>query len=283
MTKRFSFIIGIAAALLTCGQATAQILPSGAQVVQGTELPNRGYPVNVLNVDQNGNVVIGSGAAAQQVQGNSASGAADVGSPIKVGCVFNTTPATVTTGQRSDANCSSNGILYVVPHAPASATLPSWIAPADTLANPGANTVFGVFSYGAVFDGTNWFRQRGDVSGAYVVEVPSAASAAGVAVNATTVASGSLVAKASAGNLYGYNVTSGASAGYVLIFNATSAPADGTVTPARCIPLAANTGIEVDMRGQPTFFSTGITIVFSTTGCFTKTISATAFISADVK
>ena len=34
----------------------------------------------------------------------------------------------------------------------------------------------------------------------------------------------------------------------------------GAVTPARCIPLAANAGIELNYRGQPAFFSTGITI-----------------------
>lgn len=111
---------------------------------------------------------------------------------------------------------------------------------------------------------------------------PSASSTAGLAVNATTVAASSLVGKASAGNLYSYNVTTGASAGYVLIFNATSAPSDGTVTPARCMPIASNTGLSVQFA-TPIYFSTGITVVFSTTGCFTKTASATAFIAADVK
>lgn len=150
-------------------------------------------------------------------------------------------------------------------------------------AQSAATSAPNVNSRNFVFNGSTWDRARGDTSGAYVVEVPSAVAAAGVPVLRTTVASGSLVGKASAGNLYGYNAVSGASAGYLLIYNAASAPADGTVSPARCIPLAANTGIEVDMRGQPTYFGTGITFVFSTTGCFTQTTSATAFIAADVR
>lgn len=163
-----------------CNMAKAQILPSGAQQVQGTEAPNRGYPVSTLLVDATGNAL-----------------------------------ATAT--------------------------------------------------------------------GINVVEVPSAASTAGVTSVRSTVATASTVIKASAGNLYGFNVVSGASAGYILVYNATSAPADGTVTPIKCLPIAANTGIDVNMRGQPTYFSTGIVIAFSTTGCFTQTLSATAFISGDAR
>lgn len=118
--------------------------------------------------------------------------------------------------------------------------------------------------------------------------VPSAALAtanatAGTAPNATAAASGSLIAKASSGNLYGVNVTSGASSGYVMIFSRATVPADGAVTPQRCIPLAANTGLELNYRPVPVNMPAGIVIVFSTTGCFTQTISATAFISADAK
>lgn len=153
-----------------------------------------------------------------------------------------------------------------------------------TYPTPAGSRVNGVVTLNCDLSGANCApKPQADTSGDYVIEVPTAAQAGGVAVNATTVAAGSLTVKASAGNLYGYNVTAGASAGFIMIFNATSPPADGTVTPARCIPLAANTGIEVDLRGQPTYFSTGIVIVFSTTGCFTKTISATAFIAADAK
>lgn len=78
-------------------------------------------------------------------------------------------------------------------------------------------------------------------------------------------------------------VTNGATAGYVLVFNATSAPADGAVTPVYCWAMpATNSTIGVDFT-TPARFTTGITVVYSTTGCFTKTASATAFFSAEVK
>lgn len=115
-----------------------------------------------------------------------------------------------------------------------------------------------------------------------VTLVPAATASAGVAGTATTAAASNLVGKASAGNLYSYSITTGATAGYLMIFNATSAPVDGAVTPARCLPVAANTGLAVQFA-TPIYFSTGVTFVFSTTGCFTKTASATAFIVGDVK
>ena len=81
----------------------------------------------------------------------------------------------------------------------------------------------------------------------------------------------------------GVNVVSGASAGYVLIYDAVSAPADGAVTPARCLPIAANAGLEINWRAAPIWFRNGVVVVFSTTGCFTQTSSATAFIAVDAR
>lgn len=114
----------------------------------------------------------------------------------------------------------------------------------------------------------------------YVASAPTASAGASVTATATTVAAGSVLAKGSAGNLYGVNVVAGASAGYLMVFNAGSVPADGTVTPIKCIPVAANAGLIMEFT-PPIRCTTGITAVFSTTGPFTKTISATAFISVD--
>lgn len=113
--------------------------------------------------------------------------------------------------------------------------------------------------------------------------VSTANAAAGTAVSANVAVGGSLIAKASAGNLYGVNVVTGANAGFILIINSATVPGDGAVTPRRCIPIAANTGLEINWRPVPLVFATGIVVVFSTTGCFTKTLDATAFISADAK
>jgi len=102
-----------------------------------------------------------------------------------------------------------------------------------------------------------------------------------VSTAVTPTAASTLVAKSSAGSLYGVSVTPTVN-GYVMIFNATSAPADGTVSPPRCVAAASNQTTTVSFRsGPPMALSTGITIVFSSTGCFTKTASTTAHIVAD--
>jgi hypothetical protein len=116
-----------------------------------------------------------------------------------------------------------------------------------------------------------------------VVASPSTAATAGASATRTTAVASSLVLKASAGNLYDWRVTSGASAGYVLIYNATAAPADGAVQPFDCIALAANTTIGSGSHVVPERYTTGVVIAFSTTGCFTQTLSATAFIRGRVQ
>jgi hypothetical protein len=85
------------------------------------------------------------------------------------------------------------------------------------------------------------------------------------------------------GNLFSLNVVSGGTAGYILLLDSKTIPADGAVTPVKCMPLAANTGIDLNWSIQPVRFVNGIAIVFSSTGCFTKTASATAFISGSAQ
>lgn len=110
----------------------------------------------------------------------------------------------------------------------------------------------------------------------------TASGASAVAPVVSSAAEGSHVLKSSAGSLIAFIATSGASAGYVLLFDATSAPADGVVTPVECLSIPATSTLGFSAP-TPVTFATGITIVFSTTGCFSKTISATAFFSAQVQ
>lgn len=113
--------------------------------------------------------------------------------------------------------------------------------------------------------------------------VPSSSSTAGIAPVATSALASNQVAKGSAGNLYGFSGNSTA-AGYWMVFNLTSAPSDGAVTPVYCYAYpVANQPFGASWGNYPAVMSTGITIVFSTTGCFTKTASATAFISSQVQ
>lgn len=109
---------------------------------------------------------------------------------------------------------------------------------------------------------------------------PSTSTSSALTRVFTTTVQGSLIVKASAGNLYGYNIVSGGSAGYLMIFDSATVPAEGTVTPKLVLPIAANAGIQSD-RDIPIRFTSGIVMVFSTTGPFTKTISNTAFLAGD--
>lgn len=111
--------------------------------------------------------------------------------------------------------------------------------------------------------------------------VPYNAGAAPVISAATE---GSHILKASPGCLLAAYATTGATAGYLMIFNSATVPADGAVTPQNCIYIPATTSIALNWAPQPPeWYSTGISAAFSTTGCFTKTLSATAFIHALVQ
>lgn len=114
--------------------------------------------------------------------------------------------------------------------------------------------------------------------------LPAAAQAQSVSkTRAAPAVTSGIVLKAGTAVLAGMNVTTGAAAGYVLVFDAAAAPADGAVTPIRCLPVAANTGVDINFRGSPLKFDVGAVVVFSTTGCYTKTASATAFIAGDIQ
>jgi hypothetical protein len=94
---------------------------------------------------------------------------------------------------------------------------------------------------------------------------------------------GSHVLKASAGLLNGFSATSGATAGYVLLIDSATVPADGAVTPKFCYALPAGQTTGASWISYPAPFNNGIVIVFSTTGCFTKTASATSFFAAQIQ
>lgn len=194
-----------------------------------------------------------SGASSQTVQGPAADSTPVVGNPVLNGCVYVATSVIVDAGDVASCQATQRGSIKV------------------TLYDTGAGPISLIPITGAVAAGT------GNLA---VSQAPSSAAGGAIAPTATSAVAASLVAKASAGNLYDWQVTSGASAGYVLLFNATSAPADGAVTPVQCVAVAANSTVGSSMHGIPERYSTGITVVFSTTGCFTKTSSATAFIRA---
>ena len=113
-----------------------------------------------------------------------------------------------------------------------------------------------------------------------VARAPSAGSSFGVATVSTPTVAGSLQVKASAGNLYGFQAVTTASNGFVMLFDASTVPADGTVAPRRVYPLPAGVAVG-DSFDPPLAFVNGILLVFSSTGPFTKTLSATAFLAGE--
>lgn len=220
-----------------------------------------------------------------QVVGTVASAATDSGNPLKTGGVFNTTQPTVTTGQRVDTQTTNRGETLVTISNGALSS-PVQAVNDGMSGTPNALAVVGYTGLAS----TGGFEARardislGLIGGVGTVATsiaPTSVAPAGIAPTVTSAVASSLVAKAAAGNLYHWTVTSGASAGFVMIFDATSAPVDGAVTPKECVVVAANSTVRDAQADIPDRFTTGITIVFSTTGCFSKTASATAFIKAD--
>lgn len=173
---------------------------------------------------------------------------------ILLGGQYDSTQKTLTNGQQAAVSVSPRGALYVGVGAEAFT-----VQPGNT-----ANT-------------TPWL----------VTSSPSAASGAAVAPVSSSALAANTVIKASAGNLYSFEVSADstlyAAIWYIMIYNATSAPTDGAVTPVKCYIMPANTYQYAGAFPTPISFSTGITIGVSTTGCFTKTASTHAFISGDAQ
>lgn len=113
------------------------------------------------------------------------------------------------------------------------------------------------------------------------ITAPSSSSTVGIVPTVSSSAGSSLVVCSAPCNSWSAYVTTGAVSGYLLGINATSTPVDGAVTPLDCIIAPANQTVGFSNHPSPADrYSVGLTLVFSTTGCFTKTASATAFFKA---
>jgi hypothetical protein len=205
---------------------------------------------------------------------------------LLIGGEFNTTPTTITSGNASPLQLDSaaNLLVNVNTALPAGANTIGAVTQASgpwsenqTQVNSAAiNT-----GTGASGTGTQRVAVSNDSS---IALQPTSSSSLAIAPVVSAAAEGTHVFKASAGNLYSAYVTTGGTAGFLLIFNTTTAPADGAVTPIHCVQAPANTTVGVSFSGMPPeSFSTGISAAFSTTGCFTKTVSATAFFHGSVQ
>jgi hypothetical protein len=222
--------------------------------------------VQLTPVLNSGNLPVRSVLAT--VAGQTAVGSSPTGNPVQIGGV---------------SSSSSNTVRYATDNG---GNFPVTGSVASGVSDSGAPVKTGCVVNNTLPTFTN--SQRADCQaspkGAQLVSLISDTSAnvAIVPVVSSAVESGHVL-KASAGNLYRIRVTTGGTAGYVGVSNATTVPADGAVTPQLCQAVAANSTVEIDHSVIPDRYSTGISAWFSSTGCFTKTASATAMIEGFVQ
>jgi hypothetical protein len=117
-------------------------------------------------------------------------------------------------------------------------------------------------------------------NGSGVVNAPSSETLAALTPVVSSALESNHVIKASAGNFYAGYVTTGATGGWLLLANSTTAPTAGgaAIAPIACVVAPANATTSIGNQ-IPIRASTGITLVFSTSGCLTNTASATAYFS----
>lgn len=88
----------------------------GSPAAEPITTPNgqQAYIPLFMSADASGNPIVpGTGAQAAQVQGNAASGAADIGNPVKIAGVFRAATIVATDGQRHDVQMDSRLNLQV--------------------------------------------------------------------------------------------------------------------------------------------------------------------------
>jgi hypothetical protein len=270
---------------------------AATQPVSGTVTANAGTGTFAVSA---ASLPLPSGAATSAlqsgVQGTVAAGSAPTNMVVEGG-VFNTSLPTLTTGQSAAVQLDSSGRQFVnVGVMPSNSTVNvTQFGSSAVVTGTGAggsgiprvtvssDSTVGLVA-GSALVGKVGIDQTTPGTTNGVIISPSSASGIGITHIVSSAVESSHVLKSSAGNLYSVVVTTGATGGYLLIFNATSAPADGAVTPAACVPAVANFATSVSYApGPPSVYSTGITAVFSTTGCFTKTASATAYFDGAIQ
>lgn len=191
---------------------------------------------------------------------------------------------TVATSPASWGACSSTNPLPITGPSTGVIVIGNVSNASSAVATSSTNVPTVSYNYG--FNGATWDQLLVDASQFLkVTQVPTAAS--GITPTTTAALAANSIIKASAGNLYSFEVsadsTLSAAAWWIMIYNATSAPVDGAVTPIKCYAMPSGSTALSAAFPTPVAFSTGITIGVSTTGCFTKTASTHAFISGDAK
>ncbi len=121
--KYFLALVGLIVVALGVAQlayAASWTTVAPVHVIFGTD----GTDPQPIRTDANGN---------QQMAGNVASGATDSGNPVKIGCIFESSPTVVTNNQRANVGCASRGQVRVQLQSGASDILGGGTAEATTI------------------------------------------------------------------------------------------------------------------------------------------------------
>lgn len=126
-----------------------------------------------------------------------------------------------------------------------------------------------------------WHEVDPSVRGHAPAVVVVGSETAGITPVRTTSAADHKVLSAEPCVFIGMNASSSV-AGWFLMYDAISKPADGSRSPLKAWAVNAGQSIEVEYA-LPIDCAVGCTVVFSTTGPYMLTASATAFISGEVR
>lgn len=263
-------LIIFALLILLAGQARAQDAngcpPSNAPCVATRNLQFLGT-ASVSATSTSANAVLGSSAANQSAlitNGGSGSVWVQVG---------NSSVTAVVNGGAPNFLVPAGQSIAVPLYNPATGVTATYIA---AITQTGTATVTALTGVGFPAITFGSFLTANITIGSVTLTAPS-----GITFATTSAAAGSLIAKASAGTFYSVLLSSSVG-GYAMIFDSATVPADGAVTPRWVWPILANTPYTFTSSPNPSLpFASGITIVISTTGPYTKTISATGAITVE--
>lgn len=212
-------------------------------------------PVFVL-IDPTGNSFVDANGV--MMQGNVASGFADVGRPIKMGAVYNASLPSLASGQRGDLQIDASGLLRVLL---ANVTTLNGASDGVATGNAGLTTV----SYPLKFNGTTHDRDR----------KPNIVSRliASAGTGSPTLVKNS---PADVTSWWGQN---GAAITYLQVYNKASTPVIGTDTPAFTFPIAANAPFSRDIPNGGIYLSNGAAYAFTTDAAGATAAAASAVTS----
>lgn len=172
------------------GASASAPTSTGVIVKPGETVRGNAAHVWARTIGSAGSVQAGTVAIARTITGSVASGAADSGAPIKMGCVYNSSFPTFTTGQRGDCQIDNKGALIT-----RLAFDGTYIDAVNGTMGDALTNTFSAYkhlTFGFAYNGATWDKLRGDTNG--LAALPGLAStqwsyssgATGILSNTTT-------------------------------------------------------------------------------------------------